>query len=291
VYLLLAARVLLSTVILLRVYASLLFFHSQHTHVPLLPLPPSLPPFVSTPTQAATVLILVGKQPALLNAIITKAKALTPGVAPGQVGAIIDAASQQRILGYINEAEKEGIKLLLDGRGWATSQEAGTWVGPTVLMHSNKEDKALKDEIFGPVLSVIEMQTWDEAIAFENANPHGNAACIYTTIGAHAAYFETRFRAGMIGVNVGVPVPREPFSFGGLFGTQSKYGSMVDITGEGCLEFATNKRKITTKWAFPLGVGGSAAGGKVNGGGNGGVVGQQQQQQHAPDRASFVGAM
>ena len=232
----------------------------------------------------------------MLDAIVSKAKALAPGVAPGQVGAIIDAASQQRILEYISEAEKEGVKLLVDGRGWATSQKSGTWVGPTVLLHSNKEDKALKDEIFGPVLSVIEMQTWDEAIAYENANPHGNAACIYTTVGAHAAYFETRFRAGMIGVNVGVPVPREPFSFGGLFGTQSKYGCMVDITGEGCLEFVTNKRKITTKWAFPVGVGGNAAGGDLNGSGGGGVQGhqlqqQQQQQQHAPDRASFVGAM
>lgn len=116
-----------------------------------------------------------------------------------QVGAVIDAASQQRILRYIDEAEQGGAKVLLDGRAWASTQAKGTWVGPTVLLHSNLEDAALKDEIFGPVLSVVQVGTWDEALAVENACPYGNAACIYTTVGAHAEWFTPRFRAGMIG--------------------------------------------------------------------------------------------
>lgn len=196
---------------------------------------------------------------------------------------MIDKVSQGRILRYINEAEAGGAKVLLDGRGWAAAQAKGTWVGPTVLFHSNLKDAALQDEIFGPVLSVIQVATWDEALAVENGCPYGNAACIYTTVGAHAEWFTPRFRAGMIGVNIGVPVPREPFSFGGLYGSLSKYGSMVDITGEGCLDFCTNRRKITSKWSFPSPPPISGANGSGGGGGGNGAG--------ATDRASFVGSM
>ena len=88
----------------------------------------------------------------------------------------------------------------------------------------------MKDEIFGPVLSILKVKTYDEAIAIENSNPYGNAACVYTEKGANADYFTKRFRAAMLGVNIGIPVPREPFSFGGLYGTNSKFGDF-DITG------------------------------------------------------------
>jgi acyl-CoA reductase-like NAD-dependent aldehyde dehydrogenase len=81
----------------------------------------------------------------------------------------------------------------------------------------------------------------------ENKNPYGNAACIYTEKGANAEWFTRRFRAAMLGVNIGIPVPREPFSFGGLYGTKSKYGN-ADITGDGAMEFFSNRIKITSKW-------------------------------------------
>lgn len=198
-----------------------------------------------------------------------------------QVGAVIDAVSQQRILRYIDEAEAGGAKVLLDGRGWAKSQPQGTWVGPTILLHTSHTDAALQDEIFGPVLSVIRVGSWDEALAVENCSPYGNAASIYSTVGSHAEWFATRFSAGMVGVNIGVPVPREPFSFGGLYGSLSKFGNIVDITGEGCLEFCTNRRKITSKWSSPSPLPIIRANG---GGGNGGAAA-------ASDRASFVGSM
>ena len=70
---------------------------------------------------------------------------------------------------------------------------------------------------------MIRVNTADEALAIENSNPHGNAACIYTQSGASGEYFSSRFRSAMIGVNIGIPVPREPFSFGGLYGTKSKW--------------------------------------------------------------------
>ena len=192
---------------------------------------------------AASVLLLVGENKPLMDAIIAKASKLVAGTDPGQVGAVIDAASKERILKYINEAEAGGARVLLDGRKWA-DKAPGHWVGPTVLLHSSTSDAAMNDEIFGPVISVYVVSSWDEAIAIENGNPHGNAASIYTTSGGHAEWFSARFRAGMIGVNIGVPVPREPFSFGGMFGTTSKFGTGQDITGDGCMEFFTNRRCV-----------------------------------------------
>ncbi|GAB9473983.1 Methylmalonate-semialdehyde dehydrogenase [Globisporangium polare] len=199
---------------------------------------------------AASVLLLVGDCDELLNLIVEKSKVLKRGTEAGQVGAVIDHASKDRILKYINEAEQSGVKVLVDGRSWA-NEAKGSWVGPTVLLHTNPNDPAMKDEIFGPVLSIYKVKSFDEALEIENGNDYGNAASIYTSNGGFAEYFQSRFRAGMIGVNIGIPVPREPFSFGGMYGTKSKYGDM-DITGDGCVEFFSNRRKITSKWSTTI---------------------------------------
>lgn len=213
---------------------------------------------------AASVLLIVGdkngtQQKAILEKVIDKAAKIQPGVGPGEMGPVIDAQSMKKILGYIAQSEKEGAEILLDGRSWASKTtlmaedddaEGGNWIGPTVILHSNKTDKAMNEEVFGPVLSVYNVSTWQEAIAIENNNPFGNAAAIYTTNGGHAEWFMKRVRASMLGVNIGIPVPREPFSFGGLYGTKSKYGDM-DITGDGAIEFFTNRIKITSKWPVP----------------------------------------
>mmetsp|Transcript_12634 Transcript_12634/g.24506 ORF Transcript_12634/g.24506 Transcript_12634/m.24506 type:complete len:491 (+) Transcript_12634:312-1784(+) len=197
---------------------------------------------------AASVLLTVGEQQNLLNEVVKRAKALTAGDGASNIGPVIDEASQNRILGFIDEAEKGGAKILLDGRSWAKSEAKGTWIGPTVILHSNKDDRALKEEIFGPVLSVLEVPDRETAIAIENAHPAGNAASVYTSSGGEADWFAHQFKASQIGVNVGVAVPREPFSFGGMYGTISKYGDH-DITGTGAMNFFSQKRKITTKWA------------------------------------------
>ena len=195
---------------------------------------------------AASALVLVGDCGGLLQSIVDTASKLTPGQGSGEVGPLIDAAAKERVLHYISSASNDGAKILLDGRSWA-SRENGYWVGPSILLHSKKTDAAICDEIFGPVLSVIQVDTWEEAISIENANPYGNAACIYTEMGAHAEWFVKRFNAAMIGINIGIPVPREPFSFGGLYGTKSKFGD-YDITGDGAMEFFTVRKKITSKW-------------------------------------------
>ncbi|KAJ1657849.1 aldehyde dehydrogenase (NADP(+)) ald6 [Dispira simplex] len=203
---------------------------------------------------AASVLLTVGPQPELIQAILDKTLALQPGSASREVGPVIDEASRARIQKYVTEAETSGAKLLVDGRRNSAfvdkaNTTKGSWVGPSVIQHHNKADKALHDEIFGPVLSIYECASSEEALAIENANPYGNAACIYTTSGAQAQFYTQRFRAGMIGVNIGVPVPREPFTFGGI--EASKFGDM-DITGDGGIEFFTYRRKVTTKWAAPV---------------------------------------
>jgi malonate-semialdehyde dehydrogenase (acetylating)/methylmalonate-semialdehyde dehydrogenase len=198
---------------------------------------------------AASALVLVGDTGPLLDSICAAAAVLQPGSAVGEIGPIIDQAGADRINRYIAEAEVAGTEILLDGRHWMGKGLGGCFIGPTILLHASAQDAAMQDEIFGPVLSVIRVGTADEALAVENANEHGNAACIYTQSGASGEYFTSRFRSAMIGVNIGIPVPREPFSFGGLYGTKSKFGDM-DITADGAMEFFTSRRKVTTKWSM-----------------------------------------
>ncbi|CAG8666122.1 35474_t:CDS:10, partial [Racocetra persica] len=185
---------------------------------------------------AASVLLTIGPQQDLLDRICAKASSIKPGVKPGEVGPVIDQLSLDKITNYIIDSERAGAKILVDGRPWTSQKTEGFWIGPTVILHTNKNDKALHDEIFGPVLSVYQCSSKEEAIEIENGNPYGNAACIYTTTGATAEWFTSRF----------IPVPREPFSFGGI--NRSKFGNFMDITGDGGVEFFTWRRKVTTRW-------------------------------------------
>lgn len=196
---------------------------------------------------AASVMLLVGEQKACLDKLCEKTAAMKAGQGAGECGPIIDDAALSRTTKYINEAESGGAKILVDGRKWTNTVNGGKgfWIGPTVILHSNKDDAAMKEEIFGPVISVYVVKDREEAISIENSSPFGNAASIYTAVGQNADWFTKRFDAAMIGVNIGVPVPREPFAFGGW--NDSKFGDM-DITGDGGIEFFTRRRKITTKW-------------------------------------------
>jgi malonate-semialdehyde dehydrogenase (acetylating)/methylmalonate-semialdehyde dehydrogenase len=192
---------------------------------------------------AASVLIAVGECDAIIDAIEHEMRNLTCGA---EIGAIISAKAKERIEGYITRAAERGAKVRLDGRGQKPAgKENGHYVGPTLIDGITREDECATDEIFGPVLSILRVKTLDEAIAIENANPYGNAACIYTTSGATARYFEMRAEAGMIGVNIGVPVPRDPFGFGGW--NASKFGP-GDITGKDAISLWTKTKKVTAKW-------------------------------------------
>jgi malonate-semialdehyde dehydrogenase (acetylating)/methylmalonate-semialdehyde dehydrogenase len=188
---------------------------------------------------AASVLIAVGDCDAILDAIESEMRSLTCGK---EIGAIISAKAKERIEGYITRAAKRGATLRLDGR---FQPGPGHYIAPTLIDGITREHECANDEIFGPVLSILRVKTLDEAIAIENASPYGNAACIYTTSGAAARYFEMHAEAGMIGVNIGVPVPRDPFGFGGW--NSSKFGP-GDITGKDAISFWTKTKKVTTKW-------------------------------------------
>ena len=198
---------------------------------------------------AASAMIGVGNIDAIIDKICDEARKIIPGE---NLGAVINKASQQKIEKYITEAESNGAKILVDGRNTKVAgKENGTYVGPTVIDYVTPDMSVATEEIFGPVISIMRTNTVDEALAIENANPYGNAASVFTQNGAMARYIIDHASAGMIGVNVGVPVPREPFSFGGW--TESKFG-VGDITGKSSIEFWTKLKKSTTKWNAEAGV-------------------------------------
>ncbi len=193
---------------------------------------------------AASVLITVGDCSAVMKAIESEMRNVVPGK---NLGAIISSTAKERIEGFIDRAEKAGAKIRLDGRGVSVAgAEGGYYVGPTLIDGVDVGHESACEEIFGPVLTILHVDTLEEALEIENANPYGNAASIYTTSGATARYFEEHASAGMIGVNIGVPVPREPFSFGGW--NDSCFG-VGDITGEDGARFWTKTKKITQKWS------------------------------------------
>lgn len=198
---------------------------------------------------AASAMVAVGDVDHIINKICEEARKIVPGE---NLGAVISKESKERIEGYITEAEKQGAKVLVDGRNAKVNgKENGTYVGPTVIDYVKPDMAVAKEEIFGPVISIMRTNTVDEALAIENANPYGNAASVFTQNGGMARYIIDRASAGMIGVNVGVPVPREPFSFGGW--NESKFG-VGDITGKSSIEFWTKLKKSTTKWNPEAGV-------------------------------------
>ncbi|MBL7745591.1 MAG: CoA-acylating methylmalonate-semialdehyde dehydrogenase [Chitinophagaceae bacterium] len=198
---------------------------------------------------AASAMVGVGNVDHIIEKICEEAKKIVPGE---NLGAVISKESKERIEGYITEAEKQGAKVLVDGRNTKVKgKENGTYVGPTVIDYVKPDMSVAKEEIFGPVISIMRTKTVDEALAIENANPYGNAASVFTQNGGMARYIIDRASAGMIGVNVGVPVPREPFSFGGW--NESKFG-VGDITGKSSIEFWTKLKKSTTKWNPEAGI-------------------------------------
>jgi malonate-semialdehyde dehydrogenase (acetylating)/methylmalonate-semialdehyde dehydrogenase len=198
---------------------------------------------------AASAMLAVGNVRPIIDQIVDEAKKVVPGK---NLGAVISKAAKERIEGYITQAEKGGATILVDGRGASVEgREGGTYVGPTVIDNVTPDMAVAREEIFGPVISIMHTDTIDEAIRIENANPYGNAASVFTQSGGMARYVMEHASAGMIGVNIGVPVPREPFSFGGW--NESRFGAS-DITGKSSIEFWTKLKKTTTKWNPEAGV-------------------------------------
>lgn len=198
---------------------------------------------------AASAMIAVGEVDHIIERLCAEARKMVPGE---NLGAVINKESKARIENYISQAEKMGARVLVDGRNKVVAgKENGTYIGATIIDYVTPDMSVAKEEIFGPVISIMRTKTLEEALIIENNNPYGNAASVFTQNGAAARYVIEHASAGMVGVNVGVPVPREPFSFGGW--NESRFG-VGDITGKSSIEFWTKLKKSTTKWNPQAGV-------------------------------------
>lgn len=198
---------------------------------------------------AASVMMAVGATDHIVDRMAGIVRGMVPGV---HLGPVISKAAKERIERYISEAEEAGAKVLVDGRGYTVpGKEEGYYVGPTLIDHVTPDMRVAQEEIFGPVMVIVRANSVDEALNVQKRSRYGNAAAVFTESGGVARYVMEKASAGMVGVNVGVPVPREPFGFGGW--NESKFGT-GDITGRGSIEFWTKSKKMTTKWNKEAGV-------------------------------------
>ena len=164
-----------------------------------------------------------------------------------EMGPLITKEHRDRVAGYIEAGENEGANLIVDGREQVFDNE-GFFIGVSLLDHVTTEMSVYKDEIFGPVLSVVRVDNYNQAAEMISSNPYGNGAAIFTRDGGTARQFQQDADAGMVGINVPIPVPVGYHSFGGwndsLFGDTTMYGP------EG-LNFFTRPKVITSRWPDP----------------------------------------
>ncbi|MEV8504991.1 CoA-acylating methylmalonate-semialdehyde dehydrogenase [Actinoplanes sp. NPDC051475] len=190
-----------------------------------------------------------GAADALAEAVSAKARAVKVGSGrdkESEMGPVVTAAARDRIVGLIGSGEQQGARLLVDGRALVVPGfEDGFFVGPTVIDQVTPEMEVYREEIFGPVLSVLRADNVDEAISLINSNPYGNGTAIFTSSGEAARRFQRGVNVGMIGINVPIPVPMAYYSFGGwkdsLFGDKHVHGP------EG-VSFYTRAKVVTSRW-------------------------------------------
>ena len=187
--------------------------------------------------------------------LVTKIKERTVGLRPGDgprgcdMGPLVTAAARDRVSGYIDAGEAAGATLVVDGRTVEPDADGeGFFVGPTLFDHVSTEMSIYTDEIFGPVLSVVRVDSYDEGVELINSNRYGNGVAIFTNDGGAARRFQNEVSVGMVGINVPVPVPMAYYSFGGwkasLFGDTHAHG----VEG---VHFFTRGKVITSRWLDP----------------------------------------
>lgn len=165
---------------------------------------------------------------------------------PAKLGPVITSDAKERIARLIGTSSAQGARIAVDGRELVVKgHEQGFFIGPTVIDHVTPAMDVYREEIFGPVLTVVRAQSVQQAIELINANPYGNGTAIFTASGATAREFQRGVKVGMIGINVPIPVPMAYYSFGGwkasLFGDQHIHG------GEG-VAFYTRAKVVTSRW-------------------------------------------
>jgi len=173
-----------------------------------------------------------------------------PGVdEASEMGPLITAEHCARVVSYLEIGASEGAKIAIDGRDHPISGDpGGFWLGPCLLDNVSPGMKVYTDEIFGPVLSVVRMDTLDEALELIARNPYGNGSAIFTSDGGAAQRFETEVKAGMVGINVSIPVPVANYSFGGW--DVSLFGDLC-VYGPDGVRFYTRGKSVTSRWRVP----------------------------------------
>lgn len=202
---------------------------------------------------AISVVVAVGDQTAdeLIEAIRERMPKIKvgPGLEEGnEMGPLITREHRDKVASYIENAPAEGAKVVVDGRKDAISRAEGFFLGTSLLDNVKPGMKAYDDEIFGPVLSITRVKTYEEALKLINQHPYGNGTAIFTRDGGAARQFQFDVDAGMVGINVPIPVPVAYYSFGGwkssLFGDLHMYGP------EG-VQFYTRAKVVTSRWPDP----------------------------------------
>jgi malonate-semialdehyde dehydrogenase (acetylating)/methylmalonate-semialdehyde dehydrogenase len=198
---------------------------------------------------ALSVVVLVGTANEWIPEIVAKAKTLkiNGGAEAGtDIGPVISCAARERVEGFIASGIESGAKLELDGRNPTVSgYERGNFIGPTIFSGVKSGMRIYDQEVFGPVLCIVSVETLDEAIAFVNHNPNGNGTAIFTQSGAAARKFQEEIDVGQIGINVPIPVPVPLFSFSGS--RASKLGDLGPY-GKQVVLFYTQTKTITARW-------------------------------------------
>jgi malonate-semialdehyde dehydrogenase (acetylating)/methylmalonate-semialdehyde dehydrogenase len=205
---------------------------------------------------AISVIVAVGDvADRLVEAIAARTRQLVTGPgdnASSQMGPLVTGVHRDRVSSYVDAGVAEGATLVVDGRGYAPAGfENGFWVAPTLFDHVTSQMSIYRDEIFGPVLSVVRVETFEDAVRLVNDNPYGNGTAVYTGDGLAAREYQRRVHVGMVGINVPIPVPMAYYSFGGwkdsLFGDTHVHGA------EG-VRFYTRAKAVTARWPRQSGI-------------------------------------
>lgn len=188
---------------------------------------------------------LIARLTPLVNALRI-GHGINQGADENEMGPVVSAAHQKKVLGYIDKGEQEGAKLVVDGRNVQVAGHAeGYYVGGTLFDHVTSEMVIWREEIFGPVLSIMRAPDYDSALQLVNSHEFGNGSAIFTSNGHTAREFVQNVEAGMVGVNVPVPVPMAFHSFGGW--KRSVFGAL-NVHGPDGVRFYTRMKTATVRW-------------------------------------------
>lgn len=199
---------------------------------------------------ATSVAVMVGEAREWLPDFVERAKKLKVNIGTdvdADLGPLVSPNALKRVEGLIQQGVDEGAELLLDGRNLTVvGYEKGNFVGPTIFNNVSRDMSIYSEEIFGPVLCVVSVDTLEEAVEFINQNPNGNGVALFTQDGGSARYFQNNIDVGQIGINIPIPVPVAWFSFTGS--RASKLGDLGP-NGKQAVHFWTQTKTVTARWS------------------------------------------